>query len=170
VIEQSVDAVEHTVGDPIVAHKLPDARMAYTEAAGFLAHAHAWAHPLDLALRDLGLTASTALAAAGAPYRTLPQTFASTANITAWAYPPLDVLPAGDAAIAEALALAGALRGLAGRSGTSTSARVAATAQALVPLGASALARHGSGCSGVEAPLKHDSGREILHRPATRSD
>ena len=28
------------------------ARMAFAEAAGWLAHAHAWVHPLDLALRD----------------------------------------------------------------------------------------------------------------------
>src|SRR6516165_9572565 len=82
------------------------ARIAYTEAAGFLAHAHAWAHPLDLALRDLGLTASSALAAAGAPYRALPQTFAATANTAAWADPRLDELPAGDTVIAEALTLA----------------------------------------------------------------
>jgi hypothetical protein len=88
------------------------ARMAYTEAAGFLAHAHAWAHPLDLALRDLGLTASTALAAAGAPHRTLPQTFATTTDTAVWANPPLDVLPAGDAAIAEAMTLARTLRRL----------------------------------------------------------
>jgi ribosomal protein S25 len=113
--------------------------MAYTEAAGFLAHAHAWAHPLDLALRDLGLTASTALAAAGAPHRALPQTFAVTANTTAWADPPLDTLPAGDAAIAEALALARALQRLAGRTGTSTSAQAVATAQTLHTLGAGSL-------------------------------
>ena len=43
------------------------ARMAYLEAAGFLAHTHAWAHPLDLALRERGLTASTALAAVRRP-------------------------------------------------------------------------------------------------------
>jgi hypothetical protein len=115
------------------------ARMAYTEAAGFLAHAHAWAHPLDLALRDLGLTASTALAAAGAPYRALPQTFAATANTTAWANPPLDTLPAGDAAIAEALALTRALRRLTDRTGTSTSAQAVATAQTLHTLGAGSL-------------------------------
>ena len=54
------------------------ARLAYLEAAGFLAHAHAWAHPLDLALRERGLTASAALAAAGAADRALPQTVATT--------------------------------------------------------------------------------------------
>ena len=50
--------------------------MAFAEAAGWLAHAHAWVHPLDLALRDAGLTARTALAAVGAGHRALPQTFA----------------------------------------------------------------------------------------------
>ena len=57
------------------------ARLAYLEAAGFLAHAHAhaWAHPLDLALREHGLTASAALAVAGAPDSALPQTFATGA-------------------------------------------------------------------------------------------
>ncbi len=33
------------------------ARLALTEAAGWLAHAHAWVHPLDLALRAADLTA-----------------------------------------------------------------------------------------------------------------
>ena len=88
------------------------ARMAYTEAAGFLAHTHAWVHPLDLALRELGLTASTALAATGGHQRALPHTFAVAVNTSAWADPPLDELPAGDAAVTEALALAGALRRL----------------------------------------------------------
>jgi hypothetical protein len=34
------------------------ARVAYREAAGWLAHAHTWLHPRDLALRDAGLTGS----------------------------------------------------------------------------------------------------------------
>ena len=93
------------------------ARMAYLEAAGFLAHTHAWAHPLDLALRERGLTASTALAAVGAPHRALPQTFAATVNTAPWADPPLGELPAGDAVIAEALTLARALRRLADKAG-----------------------------------------------------
>lgn len=61
-----------------------------------------------------GLTASTALAAAGAHQRALPHTFATVGNPSAWAEPPLDDLPAGDATIAAALALAKALRRLAG--------------------------------------------------------
>src|SRR5271165_3461178 len=39
------------------------ARIAYREAAGWLAHAHVWVHPRDLALRDAGLTGSYAVAA-----------------------------------------------------------------------------------------------------------
>jgi hypothetical protein len=38
-------------------------RMAYLEAAGWLAHAHVWIHPRDLALRDNLLTGSYAVAA-----------------------------------------------------------------------------------------------------------
>jgi signal transduction histidine kinase len=42
------------------------ARVAYREAAGWLAHAHTWIHPRDLALRDAGLTGSyTAAGLAG---------------------------------------------------------------------------------------------------------
>jgi hypothetical protein len=39
------------------------ARIAYRESAGWLAHAHTWIHPRDLALRDAGLTGSYAVAA-----------------------------------------------------------------------------------------------------------
>jgi hypothetical protein len=38
-------------------------RMAFREAAGWLAHAHVWIHPQDLALRDVGLTGSYGAAA-----------------------------------------------------------------------------------------------------------
>ena len=34
------------------------ARVAYREAAGWVAHAHTWIHPRDLALREAGLTGS----------------------------------------------------------------------------------------------------------------
>ena len=61
------------------------ARMAFAEAAGWLAHAHAWVHPLDLALRAAGLTASTALAAVGRGHRALPQTFAGPFDPPDWA-------------------------------------------------------------------------------------
>jgi HTH DNA binding domain len=39
------------------------ARIAYREAAGWLAHTHTWIHPRDLALRDAGTTGSYAVAA-----------------------------------------------------------------------------------------------------------
>ena len=88
------------------------ARMAVAEAAGWLAHAHAWVHPLDLALRDLGLTAPTALAAVGAGHRALPQTFAGPAEPRDWLDPPFEAMAEGDRAVAEALALARLLRRL----------------------------------------------------------
>lgn len=39
------------------------ARVAYREAAGWLAHTHTWVHPRDLALRDAGVTGSYTVAA-----------------------------------------------------------------------------------------------------------
>jgi hypothetical protein len=38
------------------------ARLSYREAAGWLAHAHVWIHPHDLALRDRGMTGSYGVA------------------------------------------------------------------------------------------------------------
>ena len=78
------------------------ARMAFAEAAGWLAHAHAWVHPLDLALRAAGLTASTALAAVGRGHRALPQTFAGPFDPPDWATPPFDRLAEGDRVLSEA--------------------------------------------------------------------
>jgi hypothetical protein len=89
------------------------ARMAYAEAAGWLAHAHVWVHPLDLALRDLALTGSTALAATGGGHRVLPHTFA--VGRTDWDAQTCDDMAAGDRAVADALALARLLRRSAGR-------------------------------------------------------
>ena len=88
------------------------ARMATAEAAGWLAHAHAWVHPLDLSLRAAGLTASTALAAVGRGERSLPQTFAGPADPLDWADPPFDAMADGDRAIADALSLVRLLRRL----------------------------------------------------------
>jgi hypothetical protein len=100
------------------------ARMAYAEAAGWLAHTHAWVHPLDLALRDLDLTGTYAVAAAGGGARVLPHTFAAgggsaangrpSARDTDWVAPHFDALAAGDRAVADALALARLLRQIAG--------------------------------------------------------
>ena len=54
--------VTAAAASPAVAEGLR-ARIAYREAAGWLAHAHTWIHPPDLALRDAGLTGSYAAAA-----------------------------------------------------------------------------------------------------------
>ena len=115
------------------------ARMATAEAAGWLAHAHAWVHPLDLSLRAAGLTASTALAAVGRGARSLPQTFAGPADPLDWADPPFDAMADGDRAIADALSLVRLLRRLPGRPAAGPFATPAAAAAALEPLGAGAL-------------------------------
>jgi hypothetical protein len=112
------------------------ARMATAEAAGWLAHAHAWVHPLDLSLRAAGLTASTALAAVGHGQRSLPQTFAGPADPLDWADPPYEAMADGDRAIADALSLVRLLCRLPGRSAASPFGSPAATAAALQPLGA----------------------------------
>ena len=111
------------------------ARLALTEAAGFLAHAHAWVHPLDLALRDAGLTAPAALAALGAGSRALPHTIAQPAGRLGWEDPPLETLPAADQGVADALALARLLRRLPG-GGPHPFGSAAATAETLTALGA----------------------------------
>ena len=113
--------------------------MATAEAAGWLAHAHAWVHPLDLSLRAAGLTASTALAAVGHGQRSLPQTFAGAADPPDWADPPYDAMADGDRAIADALSLVRLLRRLPGRHAAGPFATPATTAAALAPLGAGAL-------------------------------
>ena len=115
------------------------ARMAFAEAAGWLAHAHAWVHPHDLALRTLGLTAPTVLAAVGAGHRTLPQTFAGAAEPRDWADPPFDAVAEGDRAVAEALALARVLRRPLKDIGGSMVASASAAAEALAALGAAGL-------------------------------
>ena len=112
------------------------ARMATAEAAGWLAHAHAWVHPLDLSLRAAGLTASTALAAVGHGARSLPQTFAGAADPSDWADPPFDAMADGDRAIADALSLVRLLRRLPGRPAAGPFATPATAAAALAPLGA----------------------------------
>jgi HTH DNA binding domain len=111
-LDARAGAADATVRDGLLA------RLAYAEAAGFLAHAHTWAHPLDLALRDAGLTASTALAATGAGHRTLPQTFGGPTAPRDWAEPPFEALADGDRSVTGALALARALRRLRGATAT----------------------------------------------------
>ena len=114
------------------------ARLALTEAAGFLAHAHAWVHPLDLALRDAGLTAPAALAALGAGSRALPHTIAQPVGRLGWEDPPLETLPAADQGVTDALALARLLRRLPG-GGPHPFGSAAATAETLAALGAAQL-------------------------------
>ena len=111
------------------------ARMATAEAAGWLAHAHAWVHPLDLSLRAAGLTASTALAAVGHGARSLPQTFAGPADPLDWADPPFDAMADGDRAIADALSLVRLLRRLPGRPAAGPFATPATAAAALAAIG-----------------------------------
>src|SRR5882757_2197252 len=110
------------------------ARMATAEAAGWLAHAHAWVHPLDLSLRAAGLTASTALAAVGRGARSLPQTFAGAADPADWADPPFDAMADGDRAIADALSFSHLLRRLPGRQAAGPFATPAAATAALESL------------------------------------
>jgi hypothetical protein len=113
-----------------------DARAA---AAGWLAHTHAWIHPLDLALREAGLSASTALAALGAGHRARPQAFAGEADHRDWADPRLDAMADGNRVVAEALALARVLRRLPGKTGTNPFADATEAAEALHALGAGVL-------------------------------
>jgi hypothetical protein len=129
-LDASAAAADAALRDGLIA------RLAYAEAAGCLAHAHAWAHPLDLALREAGLTATTALAATGAGHRTLPQTFGGLTEPRDWADPPFDVLADGDRSVAEALALARALRRLTGRNGSVMAATATAVTNTLQTLGA----------------------------------
>jgi HTH DNA binding domain len=113
------------------------ARMANAEAAGWLAHAHTWVHPLDLALRDLDLTASTALAIVGGAVRSLPHTFAESG--TGWLDAPFDAMADGDRAVADALTLARILRRLLGKTEASPFATAAGMVELLGSLGASDL-------------------------------
>src|SRR5262245_30309691 len=108
-----LDASAAAAPEPVRAGLI--ARLALLEAAGCLAHAQAWIHPLDLALRDLGLAHSLALVATGGGRRALPHTAA--AGATDWDDTPLDDLPSGEAALADALALARFLPRLAGGGG-----------------------------------------------------
>jgi hypothetical protein len=81
------------------------ARLAYREAAGWLAQAHMWIHPRDLALRDGGMTGSYGIAAlAGRLDSLLPATVARGSEIE---------VPPPDVAVDQALRLARLWRRLA---------------------------------------------------------
>ena len=77
------------------------ARIAYREAAGWLAHARTWIHPRDLALRDAGLTGSYAVAAHAGRLDTELPTMAAAGS-------PPDVVPS-DQIVGAALQLGPAL-------------------------------------------------------------
>jgi hypothetical protein len=111
------------------------ARMAFAEAAGILAHAHAWVHPLDLCLRDLGLTGSVPLTVTGSGRRVLPQTF-SAGGAKDWTDPSFDRMAGGDRIVADVIALARALRQLPGGGATTLFGSAIAAAEALGALGA----------------------------------
>ena len=131
-LDARTEAADNPVREGLIA------RLAITEAAGCLTHVHAWAHPLDLALREAGLTASTALAATGDGRRTLPQTFSGPAAPRDWTDPPFEALADSDRSMAEALALARALRCLACRTGTTTATDTTDVMAALQALGTGA--------------------------------
>ena len=81
------------------------ARLAYREAAGWLAQAHMWIHPRDLALRDGAMTGSYGIAAlAGRLDTALPATVARGSEIE---------VPPPDVAVDQALRLARLWRRLA---------------------------------------------------------
>jgi hypothetical protein len=89
--------------DPAVADGLR-ARLALREAAGWLAHQHGtWVHPVDLGLRDAGLTGSVTAASMRGRLRTvLPSTLGEPARTEAAVAAPA----AEDTAIALALQFA----------------------------------------------------------------
>jgi hypothetical protein len=126
-LDASAAAVPAAVRDGLIA------RMAFAKAAGWLAHAQSWVHPLDLALRDLGLTGSYALAVSGNAGRVLPQTTAKTGR-SFWEEQTVDELADADRSVAEALALARLLSRLAG-TGRDLFATAAKAEQTLAPFG-----------------------------------
>ena len=111
------------------------ARMAFAEAACWLAYAHAWVHPLNLCLCELGLAGSTALTATGSGRKVLPHTFAATSR-SDWDDPPFDAMAAGDRIVADALALARLLRRLPGSGVKTRFGSAIAAAETLDALGA----------------------------------
>ena len=90
---------------PEVVHDGLCARMALAEAAGWLAYSHVWVHPLDLALRDLGLTGSYSIAThVGRPMRDMPNTYIRRAT-GPWEDQDTEGMLSGDEVVAAALLL-----------------------------------------------------------------
>src|ERR1700722_3660954 len=102
------------------------ARLAFREAAGWLAHQGHWIHPIDLALRDAGLTGSYAAARLGAR---LPSVLPATATVGT-----IDEVPE-DQDIALALTVARLWRRLGEQRSWRPLESPEALAAALAPLG-----------------------------------
>lgn len=106
------------------------ARLAFREAAGWLAHQGHWIHPIDLALRDAGLTGSYAAARLG---ERLPSVLPATTTDGT-----IDEVPE-DQDIALALTVARLWRRLGEQRSWRPLESPAALAAALAPLGGGAL-------------------------------
>jgi hypothetical protein len=104
------------------------ARLAFREAAGWLAHQGHWVHPIDLALRDAGLTGSYAAAQLG---QRLPSVLPATTSATATRATTTGEVPE-DQDIALALTVARLWR----RLGEQRGWRPLENPTALAPLGA----------------------------------
>ena len=151
--------------------------MAIAEAAGWLAHAHAWVHPLDLALRDAGLTAQhrarRGRRRCTAPAADLRRSRRRRAD---WADPPFEAMADGDRAIADALALARLLAGCPAGPRPDPFATPAAAAATLAALGAGGLDPRALPPGGrrtrrspvAAAPIRHARAGEGSDRPCRR--
>lgn len=116
------------------------AALAFREAAGMLAAAHAWVHPRDLALREAALTgAFDAAVRAGSATAALPNTLPAdhSGGSAGWAADDLASLVRDEAAVPAALHLARLLRGLPRRRGCFATADTVIAL--LAPLGVRAL-------------------------------
>lgn len=119
------------------------ARLAFREAAGWLAARRAWVHPTDLALRDLNLTGRFDTASQiGRARASLPVTLATPLPAPLAAEPwndptELAALAGSEQAVIRALALARRLRALPRHHDPLANSAAAATW--LAPLGAGAL-------------------------------
>ena len=126
-LETAAAAASHAVREGL------RARLAFREAAGWLAHHGHWIHPLDLALREAGLTGSYAAASLG---QRLPSVLPATTRTAAEAG-TADLLP-DDQDIALALTVARLWRRLGEQRTWRPLETPEALATALTPLGKTA--------------------------------
>ncbi len=130
------------------------ARVAYREAAGWLAHAHTWIHPRDLALRDAGLTGSyTAADLAGRLDGALPTMAAQDSKS--------DVVPSDDM-VGSALRLARLWRRLAEHRTWRPIADAAAVRDTLASLGWSVASDDASIEDWLHAVRRRDRGPALI--------